>query len=265
MKMQDHYQTLGVQRGATDDEIKKAYRKQAAKHHPDRGGDKAEFQKIEEAYRTLSDPQTRAQYDNPNPFGGDMGGFSFNFNQNPFDINDLFAQAFGGGARRTGPRQMTQYRTQIWVTLEQVYAGSEHSLHLGNSNEIYKINIPQGIDDGQTVRYDNLIPNAILLVEFRVHQHKIYRRKNLDIYSTEKVNVLRLIAGTSVKVTTIGGQTLDVNIPASTQPGVTLRLSNQGLIQNGHQGDHYVLLETEIPVTLSEQFINAVKQELGNQ
>ena len=257
--MDNFYNKLGVEQNATPDEIKKAYRKMAALHHPDRGGDKAEFQKIEEAYRVLSDPQTRQQYDTPNPFGG--SGFSFNFNQNPFDINDLFAQAFGGGNRR-GPRQMTQYRTQIWITLEQVYTGSEHSVHLGN-NEVYKINIPQGIDDGQSVRYDNLIPNAILIVEFRVHQHQRFTRKNLDVYTTEKINVLKLIIGTRIKVTTLSGQTLEVSVPAGTQPGATLRLSNTGIVANGHTGDHYCLLEAVLPDTLSNDFINEVKKELG--
>ena len=64
-----HYDTLSITKSATPDEIKKAYRKLASKHHPDKGGDTATFQKIEEAYRVLSDPQQRQQYDNPNPFG----------------------------------------------------------------------------------------------------------------------------------------------------------------------------------------------------
>ena len=79
----DHYQTLGVAKNATPDDIKKSYRKLASTHHPDKGGDTATFQKIEEAYRILSDPTQRQQYDNPmpqgNPFGGFQGG-GFNFN-----------------------------------------------------------------------------------------------------------------------------------------------------------------------------------------
>ena len=73
----DHYATLGVAKNATPDDIKKAYRKLASKHHPDKGGDTATFQKIEEAYRILSDPQQRQQYDNPMP---QNFGQSFNFN-----------------------------------------------------------------------------------------------------------------------------------------------------------------------------------------
>ena len=94
----DYYKTLGVDRNASPEEIKKAYRKLAAKNHPDRGGSTEEFQKIEEAYRNLSDPELRGRHDNPNPFGGQPGGgfpggfpgsFAFNFGGgNPFE--DIF-------------------------------------------------------------------------------------------------------------------------------------------------------------------------------
>ena len=82
--MTDHYQILGIAKNATPDEIKKAYRRLASIHHPDKGGDTAEFQKIQVAYDILSDPQKRQQYDNPmpqgNPFGSHPGGFHFNMN-----------------------------------------------------------------------------------------------------------------------------------------------------------------------------------------
>ena len=118
----DHYQTLGVAKNATPDDIKKSYRKLASKHHPDKGGDTATFQKLEEAYRILSDPQQRQQYDNPmpqgNPFQGFQGG-GFNFNG---DLNDLFGQMFQQHNRRN-PNIPHAFRTTVSVTLEQAYHG----------------------------------------------------------------------------------------------------------------------------------------------
>lgn len=105
----DHYSTLGVPRDADQDTIKAAFRKLAMKHHPDRGGDPNEFQKINQAYETLSDPQKKAQYDNPAMnMGGHPGGFSFNFNG--FDLNDLFGSVFGQRGFHQ-PNQKPTYRS----------------------------------------------------------------------------------------------------------------------------------------------------------
>ena len=86
--MSNHYETLGVSKSATPEEIKRAYRKLASQHHPDKGGDTAKFQQVEEAYRVLSDPAQRQQYDNPQP----QGGFNFNFNNSgvPPEMQDIF-------------------------------------------------------------------------------------------------------------------------------------------------------------------------------
>ena len=81
----DHYQTLGVSKQADAKEIKNAYRRLAGKHHPDKGGSEEEFKKVQKAYETLSDPNKRAEYDNPSPFGG-----GFRQGSQPFDMNDIF-------------------------------------------------------------------------------------------------------------------------------------------------------------------------------
>jgi DnaJ-class molecular chaperone len=170
--MADHYQTLGVAKNATPDDIKKSYRKLASKHHPDKGGDTATFQKIEEAYRILSDPQQRQQYDNPmpqgNPFGGFQGG-GFNFNG---DINDLFGQMFQQHNRRQ-PNIPHTFRTNINITLEQAYHGDTQNLKLQTPHGTHAINIqiPRGVEHGAQMRYENVIPQAMLLVEFHVQNH----------------------------------------------------------------------------------------------
>ena len=123
----DHYQTLGVEKTATPDEIKKAYRKLASKHHPDKGGDTAMFQKVEEAYRVLSDPQQRQQYDNPQPqFNGFPGGFHFNAGGG---MDDIFNSIFGQMHRQHRP-QNPSYKTVIFFTLEDSYNGNEQTVTL---------------------------------------------------------------------------------------------------------------------------------------
>ena len=113
--MIDHYSTLGVSKNSNADDIKKAYRKLASQHHPDKGGDTSTFQKIEEAYRILSDPQQRQQYDNPmmqgNPFQGFPGG-GFQFNMNGFNMDEMFGQMFR--QHHQHPQQNT-YRTSYWI------------------------------------------------------------------------------------------------------------------------------------------------------
>jgi len=263
----DYYKILGVDRNATPDEIKKAYRKMAAKHHPDRGGDTAEFQKIEEAYRNLSDPQLKSQHDNPNPFGGGPegfngfpGGFSFSFGGgNPFD--DIYSQF-------TRQRQQQRvYTVSIWVTLEQVAKGSEETVqfntHLGVKT--FNIKVPQGISDGQSIRYQNLMPDGDLQIEFRVHAHSVFERRGLDLYVTREISVFDLILGITVQVPTILGETLEVTVPARTKPGTTMRMASRGLSANGRQGDQFILISATIPDTISTELLSMIKQERQSQ
>ena len=112
--MTDHYATLGVAKTATADEIKRAYRRLASQHHPDKGGDTAQFQKIEEAYRVLSDPAQRQRYDNPQP---NFGGFSFQQGQN---LHDIFGQMFGQNSPFGSQRPKSHIRMTIWITLADV-------------------------------------------------------------------------------------------------------------------------------------------------
>ena len=268
--MTDHYQTLGVAKNATPDDIKKAYRRQAAIHHPDKGGDTAEFQKIQQAYETLSDPQKKQEYDNPNPFGqgghpfqgGMHGGFpgGFHFSMNGFDINDIFGQMFNGPGNPRGRPQQPSYRTTVWVTMDQVYNGGEQMLQVqGQSNPI-KIQIPRGVDDGQTQRFDNLIKDGILIVEYRVYPNGKYQRNGPNLHSVQDISVLDLITGITFEFEAISGKKKQVTIPPNTQPGVSLRLAGEGLpFQNGF-GDQMILLRPFVPDRIDSRIIDAIKQ-----
>jgi DnaJ-class molecular chaperone len=242
-----------VGRGSTPDEIKKAYRKLAAQHHPDRGGDTARFQEIQQAYDVLSDPQKRSQYDNPQPqmhqfnFGG-AGGF------NPFD--DIISQFM---------RQHRQavYGTTVAVTLEQLALnqGVEVYINTPQGGKMVRITIPPGIESGQQLRYENIIPEAILQVTFIVQPHPVYERRGLDLYCHHSLNVFDLILGTTISVKTIAGSELEVKVPAGFKPGGNLRIPGRGLPGNGSTGDQYVLIQAMIPDKISDELLMAIRNE----
>lgn len=261
----EHYTTLGVDKNASPDDIKKAYRKLAGVHHPDKGGDTAMFQKIQQAYETLSDPQKKQQYDNPNPFGGmhgGPGGFNqgfpggFQFHMNGFDMGDIFGQMFG---HQRHPQRPT-YKTTVWLTLEQVYKGEEQTLQFNTNGEntIVKIQVPKGVDNGATLRYENLIKDGVLIVEFRIHPHVKFQRHGFDLVSEYEISVLDLIVGTNIKFLTISGKTLDVTIKPKTQPSATLRIPGEGLPNNYGYGDQMILLKPFIPDIISNDIINSI-------
>jgi len=267
--MTDHYATLGVAKNATPSDIKKAYRRLAAIHHPDKGGDTAEFQKVQAAYETLSDPQKKQQYDNPQSQGFSFGssGFpgGFQFHHHGFDINDIFGQMFGANPRSQRPHQPS-YRTTIWVNLEQVYSGGEQILqfnHNGN-NDVVKVQIPKGVENGQTLRFDNLIKDAILIAEFRVHPHQKFERNGSDLYSILDINLLDLIVGTTVDFVTLGGKKLEVTVSPKTQPGATLRIAGEGLPYSGGVGDQFVVLKPYMPDIIDTRIIDSINQSKGN-
>lgn len=264
----DYYNTLGVAKNATPDEIKKAYRRMAAIHHPDKGGDTAEFQKVQAAYETLSDPQKKQEYDNPNTFGG--GGFpggGFHFQSQGFDINDILGQMFGGRSPFGSHGFQQQYRTQVWVTLEQVYNGGEQLLQMQGPNGVQtiRIEIPRGIDDGATIRLDNVIPNGILLIDFRIHPHPRFNRIGQDLQAFHRISVLDLIVGTEFEFITISGKKFMVKVKPGTQPDSTLRITGQGLpyINQQGDGDQLILLKPFIPDKIDKQITDSILRSQG--
>lgn len=268
----DYYKTLGVAKNSTPDEIKKAYRKLASQHHPDKGGDTAMFQKIEEAYRILSDPQKRQEYDNPAPqfnFNQGQSPFGFQFNSNNFDINDLFGQMFGQQRHSQQPRQQV-FRTSIGVTLEQSYFGGEHHIQLQtpSGTKMIRIDIPKGVQNGGQVKINDVIEGASLLVEFRVSKHLKYERQGNDLVCNHMVDVLDLIVGGSFEFTTISGKTLEVTIKPKTQPFMHLKIAGQGMPVFGapsSYGDQIILLKPFISDKIEQSVIDSIVQFKNKQ
>jgi DnaJ-class molecular chaperone len=261
----DHYKTLGVERNASPDEIKQAYRKLASIHHPDKGGDTSKFQEIQSAYETLSDPQKKNEYDMPRGgfgtpnFGGNPFGFSaagFNFSAGPVNIDDIFAQMFNPHRHNHYPT----YKTTVNVTLEQVYNGHEQILHFNTNmgNHSIKVDIPKGIESGTQIKYENLVPNTILIIEYRVYDHPKYKRNGLNLESEIEVSVLDLIVGSKVAFTTISGRTFEVMIKPYTQSNTILRLNGQGLSNQFSTGDQLLLIKPVIPANIDDRIIEAI-------
>ena len=149
--MTDYYQTLGVDRNATPDQIKRAYRKLASQHHPDKGGDKTKFQEIQQAYDTLGNEQKRAEYNNPRPQGfGFQGGHNgpgpgFDFQT----IFDVFGARFQHPQQRVQRAQMT-----LWITLQDVAQMSRKTISVGTpqGTRVVEIDIPPNINYGHSVQ-----------------------------------------------------------------------------------------------------------------
>jgi molecular chaperone DnaJ len=269
----DYYNTLGVSKTATPDEIKQAYRKLASAHHPDKGGDTAQFQKIQEAYDTLGNPQKKTEYDHPARGGGGVhfgpgfshefnggfpGGFHFNFDPaSGMDMHDIFGQMFGHQRQ-----QKPTYKTTIWISLEQVLNGGEQILQFNThtGNQIARVEIPVGVDNGSQLRYDNLITEATVIIEYRIHQHQKFERQGLDLLSEVEVSVLDLILGKDIEFDTLSGKKFVVTIKPKTQPNTTLRISKQGLTKNGTAGDQLILIKPIIPAIIHQEIIDVINR-----
>jgi len=252
--MINYYQTLGVDRDATPDQIKRAYRKLASQHHPDKGGDKNKFQEIEQAYRTLSNPQQRAQHDTPTPFGN-MGGQGFDFDS----IFNVF------GARFNQPRQQHQRAMMtLWITLPDVARGGPKTISVGThqGTMTVEIEIPPGIDDGASVQYPGIGPGGMdLVITFRIHPNPRWERQGPNLIMDHPVDVWDLITGTEIKVQDILGATLSLTVPVKTQPGTTFRLRERGLAQrSGAVGDLLVRVQARIPDHIPQTIIDAINQ-----
>lgn len=256
--MTDHYATLGVARTATQDEIKRAFRKLASQHHPDKGGDTQRFQEIQAAYDVLGDETKRAQYDNPPQQFGNFGGAGFN-------IHDIFGQMFGQqnpfghAANRRG-----HVRMSLWINLVDVVTGGVRTVSIGTQSgaQAVEINIPRGINDGDNVQYEGLGPGGSdLVVQFRVQNDSTWERQGLNLITNRRIPVFDLILGCDITVRDILGADLLMTVPAGTQPGTMLRLKARGLPdRRGAQGDAYVRIGTELPTNIAPEIREAIQK-----
>jgi len=258
----DYYKTLGVSKNASQDEIKKAYRNLAKTHHPDRGGDEKQFQKINEAYDILKDPSKRSEYDNPQPQ-------QQSFRYDTQNMNDMFNQFFRQQTRRVQRNQ--DIGLNVRLNLKDVMFGKDvigrYNL-LNGQEEIATIRIPAGIEDGTVMRYAGLGDNSLphlqrgnLQVKITVLQDKKYRRDRSHIYMKHAINVLDLITGTDIDIENIDGKLIKLKIPPGTNPGITMSIPGYGFPNRstGRNGNLYVEIKGVTPKVTSYELLEKVK------
>jgi curved DNA-binding protein len=255
----DHYKTLGVNSTATPDEIKKAYRKMASLHHPDKGGNTAKFQEVQTAYDVLSDLDKRQEYDNPKPQFGNFGQHPHPSGQ-PFDFETIF-DVFGTRFNQTKQRQAPVSRVNVTISLTDVVTGGKRTIGLGGRNTI-EIDLPKGINNGDSVQYRGIAPGGgDLVITFRVREDPEWQRDGANLYTQHVVDVWDLILGTESVVKDVLGQTVTILIPRGTQPGARLRLRGKGLPSKIGVGDIIVQIQASIPDDIPEDLLNMIKQK----
>lgn len=274
----DYYNTLGLKRGASEDEIKKAYRSLAMKHHPDRGGDEKKFKEVSAAYEALSDPEKKRIIDmggDPNSQG--MGGgfhqrgpFEFHFNTGNFE--DIF-QGFGfPGGFGQSPRRNRTVSINVEISLEEVLTGKDITaeVNLPNGNgKVINVHIPPGIQDRQQIRYSGMgdssiphMPPGDLIVNIYVRKHHKFTRDQDDIYYHHNVGLWDALLGGTIKINTLDNRTIDVTIPKGIQPETMLSCRGEGLpnVQSGRRGNLYIKFKIELPKTLTDEQAEIIKQ-----
>lgn len=236
--MKDYYNILGVGKTADAEEIKRAYRRLASIHHPDKGGNKTKFQEIQEAYDILSDPQKRADYDNPaqnsfNQFGGVPPGFE--------DIFSAFGNMGGPFSHFFHARQQRNKNLNIQTTisLEESFHGKDLIANIklpSGKDQLIEVKIPQGVQNGITLRLagmgDDSIPNlprGDIHLTVNVAPHSKFIRQDDDLISTLEISAIDAMLGKTIQISTIDGKNLEIKVAPGTQPNQTLAVNGYGM------------------------------------
>jgi DnaJ-class molecular chaperone len=290
---QDYYEVLGVDRKASEKEIKTAYRKLARKWHPDLHIDKdkasteEKFKQINEAYEVLSDQEKRAKYDQlgANWQGGqdfrsqpDMGDYQY-YSSSDFGasgFSDFFETLFGGGGafrqaakgRRANSARGRDIEAEMEISLEEAYRGGEKSLQL-SSGEIVKflsVKIPAGISDGKKIRLKGLGGEGVnggskgdLYLKVSIAPHQLFKIQGDDLEAEITIRPEQAVLGGQVSVNTLDGM-VSMKLPGGIRAGRRLRLKGKGMPSNEGRGDQYVRIRIDIPEFLTEEEKGIYKQ-----
>ena len=296
MASKDYYELLGVSKTASEDEIKKAYRKLAKKYHPDvnKGNKDAEnrFKEISEAYAVLSDKEKREQYDrlgkeafsfNPGAGAGGFGGFDFSQfmgggararggggrgASRTVDFTDIFSDLFGGGGGgfEQAPQQGGDIESETTLDFRDAVFGTTVDLRFSDGRTV-KVKIPEGVADGQRLRLRGKGapgpmggPPGDLNLLIRIRPHPFFERRGADIHIELPVTVGEAIQGAEIDVPTIHGA-VRARIPAGTQSGQTFRISGKGVKTKSGTGDHYYRVLVAVPKQAPADAVDRIESE----
>ena len=284
MKYKDYYKILGVERGASEDEIKKAYRRLARKYHPDVSKEpnaKERFQEVSEAYETLRDKEKRAAYDNLGRFspgedfrpsqdwfrtfgerfgaGGAAGGAAFD----DIDLADLFEslgvrRSRGFQSRRRTAMRGEDYAVNVRLTLEEAFRGAERELQIGEKR--IRVRIPRGATDGERLRLAGKGgpgfgggPDGDLYLDISLAPHPLFRPSGRDLDIELPLAPWEAALGAAIELPTLEGR-VALKVPPGTQDGQRLRLAGKGLPRpGGGAGDLYAVVSIVVPASLTEE------------
>lgn len=288
MEFIDYYKVLGVNKTATNDEIKKAYRKLARKYHPDLNPNDKEaekkFQQLNEANEVLIDPDKRKKYDQygadwkhadqfeqqrqqrkqqgsqQNPFGQQD---DFTYSQGG-DFSDFFSQMFGGrtgqSSRRNTQYKGQDYKTEVNINLSEAYKTHQQTFNVDGKS--IRITVSAGIDNGQEIKVKgygsagtNGGPNGDLFITFHITNDTNFTRKGNDLYINIPLDLYKAILGGDETITTMNGK-VKLPIKPETQNNTTVRLKGKGFPKykkEGEFGDLYVTWDIKTPTNLTEK------------
>ena len=285
----DYYKILGVSKNASDNDIKKAYRKLARKYHPDLNpNDKIaekKFKEINEANEVLSHAENRKKYDqygehwqhaeeyekanqqkqHQKTYRGGTGG------NNEQDFSDFFENMFGGAASSAGSRQVKfrgqDFNAALNLDLKDVYTTHKSTLTVNNKN--IRITIPAGVENGQVIKIKghggkgiNGGPNGDLFIQFSISNHSKFKRDKDNLYMTLDLDLYKALIGGEIMVDTFNGK-VKLNIKPETQNGTKVKLKGKGFPKykkEGEFGDLYITYQIKLPTKLSNKEKELIKQ-----
>lgn len=291
MEFKDYYKALGVERGADQKTISRAFRRLAREFHPDvnrRRGAEDRFKELNEAYQVLGDPARRAQYDqiydaykNGGVPLGDLlgraaggrqawsgpGGFTVTVGGagdlhdlfgRPGGFSEFFQQLFGGmggvGGHVAGPRAPGRIESTIEITLEDALRGGKRRVELPAYGRRLDVEIPRGVRDGQTIRLAGAAAGEDVYLTVRITPHRLFERRDDDLIVEVPVTITEAVLGATIEVPTPDGR-VTMTVPPETQAGRLFRLKGLGMPKArgaaAERGDLYVRVKVVVPTGLS--------------